>query len=154
MRGGHRPKTTALSVLLDHASLSSDFVGDIDSLVLAGLAKSGQPGSVKRGFMGVDHLPREKNPTNDAVTQDRHEAMLERAKRVSMEVSDLQPVLADAVRRYGAAAELGLLAAKYLLGCCHAHGIGVAKNAQEAQRWFTQAADGGYDLAREALAAL
>ncbi len=39
-----------------------------------------------RGFMSEEYLPREKNPTNDAGSEERHVAMLERASRVTMEV--------------------------------------------------------------------
>ena len=44
------------------------------------------PENPVRGFMDEDHLPREKNPVNDAITEERHQAMMLRAERVMMEV--------------------------------------------------------------------
>lgn len=43
-------------------------------------------GNPVRGFMGEDHLPREKNPVNDAITEERHLAMLMRAQCIEMEL--------------------------------------------------------------------
>jgi TPR repeat protein len=52
---------------------------------------------------------------------------------------------------YSKAAMNGHPAAQYDLGVCHYNGKGVARNRDEAVKWWKLAAEQGYDNAKKAL---
>ncbi|MHB9138577.1 MAG: tetratricopeptide repeat protein [Victivallaceae bacterium] len=59
--------------------------------------------------------------------------------------------LVDAVKQYRYEAEQGNAEAQYLLGCCYQFGDGIAKNRDEAPKWFRKSAKQGYVQAQELL---
>ena len=59
--------------------------------------------------------------------------------------------LVDAVKQYRHDAEQGNAEAQYLLGCCYQFGDGIAKNKDEAGKWFRKSAKQGYVQAQELL---
>lgn len=61
---------------------------------------------------------------------------------------------ADAVTAYHAAAEAGYAAAQNALGAMYQDGLGVTPDKGQAQAWFKQAADQGYQPAVAALVAM
>ena len=62
--------------------------------------------------------------------------------------------VAEAARLFRLAAEQGLASAQYNLGKCCLNGDGVAKNAQEGERWLTLAALDGHVNAKRTLATI
>ena len=59
--------------------------------------------------------------------------------------------LVDAVKQYRHEAKEGCAEAQYLLGCCYQFGDGIAKNKDEAGKWFRKSAKQGYTQAQELL---
>lgn len=85
---------------------------------------------------------------NNSIVNDSATRSYRRAKQTLEEGQDI----ASAMPHLHAAAERGNADAQYVLGKCYLLGQGVEQDSEQAESWFTRAADQGNSYARFALA--
>jgi TPR repeat protein len=109
-------------------------------------------GSYQDGLTKFKAVQEHRSPIRLRRTRVRPERLTK--KQIRLSSLRTKQDLVDAVKQYRHEAKEGSAEAQYLLGCCYQFGDGIAKNKDEAAKWFRKSVKQGYILAQELLEAI